>query len=591
MPPIPSTSFDHEASSPNEVAVTNKGASALGEGQRGLALIVDDEPTNRRLLTQMLRREGFATLEAATGEQAIETFTSQPVDIIFMDVMMPGMDGFETTKRIKTLAGDNFVPVIFLTALRDEQSLIQCTDAGGDDFLSKPFSLGILRARIIAMERVRNLHRTIASKTAALATLLEQDREEQELAERVFNRAVNTSNVRLDAISLMQRPATTFSGDLVLTQYLPGGGLRVLVGDFTGHGLAAAIGALPVSEVFHAMTRKGSDDHDILVEMNRKLYQMLPADRFMAACLVSISLAGDELRWWNGGMPSMWLRTAQGLIELPSHGLPLGILPKLPEREEQRVIMVTEQDRLLLMSDGLLEACNDDEQMFVDHGFKSTLENWQHGTPVIKTLTDQLEQHVAGTEQADDIAIVEIPLGTTLFANAQLTTEQHSRAGWRWTIELRNDRLGTLSSIHEALAPLRLWKGLEHHLGTLQTIITELYANALEHGILRLDSRMKATPEGFDAYYQQRAQLLETCQGQITLSLDYQPEAEFGGAITIHIKDSGQGFDECAANRDGEEKQLCPWGRGIALVRELCESVRYSDNGTKVEAVYRWTNT
>ena len=382
---------------------------------RGLALVVDDEPANCRLLSLMLNKEGFLTREAQSGEAALACFAAERPDIVFMDVMLPGMDGLEATRRIKELAGMEFVPVIFLTALSDDQTLLRCIEAGGDDFLSKPFNFTVLRARILAMERVRNLQRTITAKQRLVSALLEQDREEQLLAERVLSRAVMNRNVALDKLGLIQRPATIFNGDLVLTQYLPDGGLRLLLGDFTGHGLAAAMAALPVAEVFHAITAKGIDDEQLLREINRKLYQLLPADRFMGVCLLSISSDERMVSWWNGGMPSAWLRTADGLRELSSHALPLGILPELATEDVPQTISLHWGDALLMMSDGLLEACNEQGLMFCHAGFDPILNGWEHASPVLPALSAALEQHCAATEQADDIAVVEILLTPELF--------------------------------------------------------------------------------------------------------------------------------------------------------------------------------
>lgn len=385
---------------------------------RGIALVVDDEPANCRLLSLMLNKEGFRTLESHSGEEALACFAAERPDIVFMDVMLPGIDGLEATRRIKDMAGMDFVPVIFLTALSDDRSLLRCVEAGGDDFLSKPFNFTRLKARVLAMERVRNLQRTLAAKQQMLSALLEQDREEQLLAERVLSRAVTNRNVAFDKIGVIQRSAAIFSGDLVLTQRLPDGGLRLLVGDFTGHGLAAAMAALPVADTFHAMTLKGISDELVLCEINRKLYQMLPADRFMGVCLMTISGQADTLCWWNGGMPSAWLRTAGGLQELPSHALPLGILPELSPQEYPQCVALHWGDGLLTMSDGFLEARNESGQMLGHAGFDSILHGWRHGSPVLPTLCAALDRHCAATEQADDIAVAEILLDSALFASA-----------------------------------------------------------------------------------------------------------------------------------------------------------------------------
>ena len=457
---------------------------------------------------------------------------------------MPCLDGFETTRRIKKMAGLDFVPVIFLSVLQDETALLRGVEAGGDEFLSKPFNLAVLRARIIAMERVRDLQRSIVAKNLLLGELLERERLEQALAERVFSRVIGTRNVVTDQIGLIQRPAAVFSGDLVLTQHLPDGGLRVLLGDFTGHGLAAAIGALPVADAFHAMTRKGVEDHEVLAEINRKLYQLLPVERFMAACMISIAGTGQELRWWNGGMPSAWLRTHEGLRELASHALPLGILPELSEGDSSHRIRLRPGDDLLMFSDGLLEARNQDGISFEQADFRRILEHWEPSHLMLPELVEALDAHCRDTEQSDDIAVVEIPLNAKLFVAPQPASHSLAAGRWSWSIELRDDQLGCLRSVESMLRPLGLLEGLDRHLGALEAIVAELYSNALEHGILQLPSSLKASPEGFEAYYERRADLLESgCEGWIILDISHEPLPE-GGCLTVRFRDSGEGFDE-----------------------------------------------
>ncbi|SEP72382.1 Histidine kinase-like ATPase domain-containing protein [Ectothiorhodospira magna] len=554
-------------------------------GSRGMALVVDDESSNRRLLGAMLKREGFAVTEAENGHRALELFEQSPPDIVFMDVMMPGMDGFEATRRIKTLSGMDFVPVIFLTALHDDQSLIRCIEVGGDDSLSKPFSFNILKARIVAMERVRDLHRSIAAKSRQLAQLVEMDRQEQKLAERIFSYAVNDRNVALEQLILLQRPATTFNGDLFLSQYLPDGSLRVLLGDFTGHGLAAAIGALPVSDVFHVMTRKGVGDEAVLDEINRKLYRVLPPDRFMCAFMVTFPVGGGGMIWWNGGMPDGLICQANGVERLASHALPLGILPELSPGDAPRRRSMGVGDRLVLMSDGLIEARDDNDRMFGEAVWPGLIDGWRHGSGLMEALCQALDDHCGDAEQQDDIGAVEIPMMPGLFGLPHAEDMAHQDDSCAFSLILRDDRLAPIPCLSGLLCPLGLMDVLKAHKGPLQTILHELYSNALDHGILQLPSWMKATPEGFSAYYNERERRIAAgISGSIRVDLSYEPGTQVD-RVRMTITDSGQGFD-VDRPRDALDASVKPWGRGIALVRELCESVTYSHQGTQVEAVY-----
>ena len=411
-----------------------------GQCPRGLALVVDDNPVSRILLLRMLSGEGFTTLEADCGEDALNLFAAERPDLVFMDAELPRMDGFETTRRLKAMAGDDFVPVIFVSGLHDDDALAACIHAGGDDFLIKPYTEAALKARILAMERMRDLQRTFAANNRLPADILEQELQEQALAERVFNRAIRNRNVTTELMGLMQRPAAMFSGDLVLTQHLPDGGLRVLVGDFTGRGLAATIGALPVAEAFHAMTMKGVEDAEVLSELNHKLHALLPADRFMAACLISIPGSGRSLRWWNGGMAGIWLRTQDSVRSLASHALPLGILPQLSDVDRPRKIGVQPGDSLLMFTDGLLGAVGEDGRAFEESALQSVLAGWKHGEPIFPALVDALDRHCGSREQSDDIAVLEIPLGSHLFAIPEPVHQRLPAGGWSWSVELRDEQ-------------------------------------------------------------------------------------------------------------------------------------------------------
>mgnify|MGYP001809690483 FL=1 len=555
---------------------------------RGLALIVDDDASSRLWLAHLLAVEGFQTRQSANGLEALESFAEVRPDIVFMDVVMPEMDGFEAAHRIKVMAGTDFVPIIFLTGLQDEASLINCITAGGDDFLVKPFRPNLLKTRILAMERVRDLHRRVVADSQSLATMLERGHLEQGLAERVFARAIKSRNVLTDRLGLIQLPAAMFSGDLVLTQRLPDGGLRLLIGDFTGHGLAATIGALPIADAFHAMTRKGVGDEEVLLEINRKLHQILPADRFMATFLASVSADERMVSWWNGGMPSAWLRTSQGLSELPSHALPLGILPELTGAVTPRRIRMEMGDGLLLFTDGLLSARNSQGATFGEHGFQRVLHAWRHGERILPALLGAMDEHCGEATQADDIAVLELPLLPELFAEPEPIPERVSAGGWNWSIELRDEHLGNFHTVESVLRPLGLLDGLESHLPVLETIVAELYTNALEHGILRLNSLIKATEEGFETYYRQRTERLASCsRGWIRLQIGYQPRSD-GGSFRVGILDSGPGFPGWELESEEGDDLPRPWGGGITLLRGLCESFCYRLGGREAEAVYRW---
>ena len=106
----------------------------------GKALIVDDEKTNRLILKSLLSKQGYQTIEAVNGQEAIDLFNQEHPSIIFMDVMMPIIDGYEATRQIKAASANRFVPIIFLTGKDRADDMGRSFKVGGDMFIKKPFS-------------------------------------------------------------------------------------------------------------------------------------------------------------------------------------------------------------------------------------------------------------------------------------------------------------------------------------------------------------------------------------------------------------------------------------------------------------------
>lgn len=124
-------------------------------------LVVDDTATNRQILAVFLKKMGHRVDLAENGAQAVDMFSAHPYDLVVMDVMMPVMDGYEATRRIKAMSVDRWVPVIFLSALDKDENLVTGLDAGGDDYLAKPVNFVVLEAKLRSYSRALALRREL----------------------------------------------------------------------------------------------------------------------------------------------------------------------------------------------------------------------------------------------------------------------------------------------------------------------------------------------------------------------------------------------------------------------------------------------
>jgi adenylate cyclase len=151
-------------------------------------LVVDDLAANVRLLDAVLSPRGYRVIGVSSGEDALAVLREEPADIVLLDILMPGMDGYEVCRRIRQDPKTEFLPVVMITASGDQEK-ISAIEAGADDFVSKPFDQSELLARVRSLIRVKHYHDTIEAQTAELQTwnreLEERVRAQVEELERV----------------------------------------------------------------------------------------------------------------------------------------------------------------------------------------------------------------------------------------------------------------------------------------------------------------------------------------------------------------------------------------------------------------------
>lgn len=150
-------------------------------------LVVDDDPINRQMLTRLLEQDGYRVDTAADGLKGLEMLEADPFDIVLLDLVMPGLDGYEVLTRIKSNEALKHLPVLMITAVDDVGSAARCIEAGAEDYLPKPFDAVVLRARINASLSRKRMHDLETQHLAEMARLNRrlESRIEEQMAELV----------------------------------------------------------------------------------------------------------------------------------------------------------------------------------------------------------------------------------------------------------------------------------------------------------------------------------------------------------------------------------------------------------------------
>ncbi|WP_321348164.1 fused response regulator/phosphatase [Halopseudomonas oceani] len=552
-----------------------------------LVLVADDNPADRMILGRLVERLGHRVCQAEHGQQAVELFVQQSPDIVLLDALMPTMDGFEAARQIKLHAGEDLVPIIFLTSLTETGALVKCLEAGGDDFLTKPYNPVILEAKIRAFRRMREMHQTLQSQRDVIAGQHAGLLRDQELAKIVFDRVAHAGALDDACLRYLQSAYAMFNGDILLAAHRPSGEMHLLLGDFTGHGLSAAIGAMPLAEVFYAMTAKGFALRDILLELNAKLSNILPVGIFCCAVLIELNPAKGLVEIWNGGLPEVVIlgREGQLLQRAASTNLPLGVASRVRFNPEPVVMVMHPGERLLCWTDGVIECRNAAGEQFGEDGVLQAVAA-HAGRPdaLFDGLLDALERFHGSPE--DDISLLQVVMPSRDLSPpippASLGTAAQGGHDWQLNYTYRANAIREQNPLPFLLQTLLSIPGLRCRAGSLFTVLSELYSNALEHGLLNLQSAWKQDSDGFALYYQERSARLRTLDdGWIRFSLDHQPVAD-GGRLVIECEDSGAGFSAVSASADYA-------GRGLALIRALADEVSFSAQGSLVRVVFHWS--
>ncbi len=553
-------------------------------------LLVEDNADDLYFAQHELTGAGHVVVGVENGVMALELYRREHFDVVITDIFMPGMDGFALTRAVQQAALPHWQPVLFLSGYRDDDLQVKALQVGADGYIVKPVSAEMLDARLTVIQRLLNMQRDVAQHARDLERYYAAEEEEKRIAEHLLRRLINVDKLDDPAVRYWLSAAELFSGDIVAAARTPGRVLHVLLADGTGHGLAASINVLPIISPFYSMTEKGFGIDAIVREMNSKVRQLLPEDRFVAATVAAVDFREGYVRVWNGGNPEPFMLAATGDVEhqFALRHLPLGVLGDNDFETTSETRAFGADTQLVVYSDGIIEAENRTGEMFGFNRLVEAMGDAPAGDSLDRAV-GAMTRHMADCSAKDDISIVVVNCRHDGAADTSPAVPHvAARAvpgNWHFGLRLGAGELRKLDVVPLLLGLANQFDGARNHSGELFVILSELFNNALDHGLLRLDSRQKLGPEGMERYLEaRRIRLAALGQGEIELEIE-----QFGhddhNWLRIICRDTGAGFDCSKVMSSDSAGDELPFGRGLALIRAMATSFEFNETGNAVTVI------
>ena len=503
----------------------------------------------------------------------------------YHDVADKGFKSF-----VKTGCGPAVGKTIELEAVRKDGTLFPVElSVSSADLDERRHAVGIVRD---ISERKQAEKELLDAKTN-IENLYLETRRDYDIAQTVLGKISRGSAMTVTNVKHHLAPMDVVGGDLFLSHTYGSGKQYFFLGDFTGHGLSAAIGAIPAADIFYAMTERNCAITDIAAEINRKLKGVLPTGLFLCAFLAELDHDHGTMVFCNSGMPEAFVIGKHGGIKerLPSKNLPLGILSDDDFVATPYEISLTCGDRIFLGTDGLIEASDKKGNIYGQSRLEAQCNSTKEIDNLFDNIVNDFRSFVSDTPQQDDITFVEILCkegALSLDQSQPVKDLRNTKPFWKFTSELGIDVLrSTLPFAPLVDLIVGIHEDLRGHSENINLILSELLNNALDYGVLGLDGKMKQDIEGFDAYHVARQKaLVEQKTGWIKVELEIFRKPK-GWQLVTKVQDSGQGFDYSKLGKAPVDTTLLS-KRGIFLINKLCKELLYNDLGNQVQATYEF---
>jgi sigma-B regulation protein RsbU (phosphoserine phosphatase) len=381
-------------------------------GSNPVVLAVDDTPENLDVVKGILA-PNYTVKAAINGQMALKIVEKQPPDLILLDIMMPGMSGYEVCEVLKSNPETSGIPVIFLTAMDQTTDESKGFDLGAADYITKPVNPPILESRVKthlalkhAMDELHDAYDVIKQQ---------KDRMQEELN---VGHTIQMSMVPMEFPAFPSRsefdlhgllkPAREVGGDFYDFFMIGEDEICLVVGDVSGKGVPAALFMAVTQTMIKTAATGDHSPASIVTRVNDALSMDNPASMFVTLFLAIVDIRTGRFRYCNAGHNPPYIVHPDGRLTCldQRHGVVMGAMPGLAYGEDEA--RLEKEDSLFVFTDGVTEAMNPEGQLFGETRLESFLGSADQSSTQSLTggALQSVEQFAAEADQFDDITIL-----------------------------------------------------------------------------------------------------------------------------------------------------------------------------------------
>ncbi|OPY14601.1 MAG: Transcriptional regulatory protein YycF [Syntrophus sp. PtaU1.Bin005] len=386
-------------------------------------LIIDDSLDFRALLARLLKASGFEMMEAESGEEGLQKIGEFQPDLILLDIMMPGIDGYEVCERIKADPCFRDIPIIFLSGRTDAADKIRGLAIGGADYITKPFDRGEVIARIENQLKIRRLTDELIATNAELTEKQKKLDEDLQAAAGIQQNLLPRNPPEVDNLDIAWKfmPSEQIGGDIFNVLRLDEDHLGFYMIDVSGHGVPPALVTFSISQTLQPhmgctiRKRPGfTPDHQVVSpgEVLKSLDEEYPwerFERFLTIIYLIVNIRNGHMIYSNAAHPPPILLHADGALELLEEGgTIIGLDGILPFEEGEKIL--SPGDKIILYTDGVFEFVDSRGEIFGEKRFHELVKGL-YRLPIGAVLDEivlAIERFVQGAKLQDDVSLLGI---------------------------------------------------------------------------------------------------------------------------------------------------------------------------------------